>query len=404
MKEENYGVEPRWISEEEFAEAVDRVFDWLSASTPLKVVRERLDKMGLTGEKARFVVDVARTRFKAKVKFSRWREVFFTPAGLRWATPEDVGAALQERLKGYSMADLGAGQGGQVIHRQESEETVAVEIDPLNASLALRNVEVYSAEAEIVVGDALDESLARRFDPFEVIFSDPYRGPTSTSRTLEELEPNPLEVMKLYGRVERAGFVFELPPQIREERIPFDAELEYVSFGGEYNRLNVYTGELRRCSKSVLILPGGFRIEANPPYRAPPSPTDPFSREFGPYLYEVDPAVARASLLGEAVAELPREFYLLERGRRTLLTSPQPISSPVFRRRYRVLRRVRTLPEVREALKEEGFSKASLRFRISPEEYWRVRRSLEEGLPEGREKATIFKVSGVYLVAVMEEV
>lgn len=402
MKEENYKVEPEWVQEEEFSEAVKKVFQWLEGSTPLKVIRDRLDEQGVVGERARLVVDVARTRFRAKEKFSRWREVFFTPAGLRWATPEEVGRALADRLEGYSIVDLGAGQGGQIIHRRGEAETAAVEIDPLNASLARRNVEVYSAEASVIVGDALDENIAKTFDSFDVIFSDPYRGPTSPMRTLEELEPNPLKIMKLYGRAERAGFVFELPPQIREERIPVEAELEYISFRGEYNRLNLYTGELRRCSKSVLILPGGFRIEADPPFRDPPPVTDPLSPEFGPYLYELDPAVARASILGEALENLPGEFYLLERGRRTILTSSQRVSSPIFRRCYRVLRRVRSLPEAREVLKVEGFSKASLRFKIDPKDYWQIRRRLEEGLPEGGDKATIFRFSGIYLVTVME--
>ena len=119
-------------------------------------------------------------------------------------------------------------------------------------------------------------------------------------------------------------------------------------------------------------------------------------------MYEVDPALARSGLLGEALGRVKGEFYLVERGRRTLLTSDSSTASPIFRRRYRVLRRVRSLPEVRRAMEEENFSSASLRFSLDPREYWRVRKSLEEGLPPGGEKATIFKLNGIYLLTVLE--
>jgi hypothetical protein len=169
-----------------------------------------------------------------------------------------------------------------------------------------------------------------------------------------------------------------MPP----ERIVLDCEREYLSLHGQLNRLTLYFGDLKRCERSAVVLPGGARLCSSD---APMIETGSLRG----YVYEPEPSVVKAGLLNElaqTIAEAGEQiFFYRGNERRTLLTSKQLTDSPFFKDRYRVLGKTeRDILRMKAVLKSGNAGKVVLRFDIEPEKYWELRKTLEEGLTGSR--------------------
>ena len=366
-----------------------------------ELIRKGFDRKKLRarlGENWELIAEIARARIKAKDKFSR-TDLWMDLEGLRYATHEVVAKYRAERLGELgirSLADVSCGIGIQLIfYAMEVEKAYGIDIDPLKIEFARRNAERYGVDnIEFINADSLAPETVEKIDA-EVIFSDPARPPEMPERRLEDLLPSPLKVYKAYSSKTDA-FIFDLPPQMRRERVPWKGEFEYIDLHGHLNRLTFYTEPLAKAERSAVILPAGVRLESDPNLEN----IVEWTEEPGQYLYEIPQAVDYADLLNELFHVLNGNAkMLLREKRRVLATGNEPIKSPYLKRTYSV---VAVLPfhpvRINDLLKREGFGRATLKISVPQEEYWRIRKRIEAGL-KGDERVFVFKVGERAIIA-----
>ncbi len=321
------------------------------------------------------------TRDKRTIKFTK--PILSNAEGLQLATPEIVAKYIAKRLKTDIIADLGCGIGGQVIFfAKECKKVYAVERNTEKLEYAKQNCKLYDvSNVEFILGDALSEDVKARVSGADIIFSDPARPLSEKERTLENLEPPIIEILKIYSDI-TTRFAFHAPPQIAPERLAFDCEREYLSLNGQLNRLTLYFSDLKICERSAVVLPGEARLCSSD---APVIKTG----ALGEYVYEPEPSVVKAKLLDElaqTITEAGKEIFFYKGDeQRTLLTSSNLIESPFFKDSYRVVDKTgMDIAKIKDVLKKENARNAVLRLDIKPEDYWEFRKALESGLQGSR--------------------
>ncbi len=318
------------------------------------------------------------------LKHPRQNELSFTAEDLRWATPEMVAKYRAKRLSSYGkvIADLGCGIGFQTFAFAERFEKVyAVEIDKEKLERAQANAEVLGLKNIIFIeGDALSKEVLQQLADVEIIFCDPERLPTEEERTLEKIKPEIAKLITLYSSLTQK-IAIELPPQIKN--LSLQGEKEYLSVGGKLNRLTLYLGELAQAERSAVILPQEARLEANVKAKLT------FKNELGKYLYEVDPAVAKAGLLAELCRSIRMSVFSQEKN--VFLSSGKEVKSPFLVHAFQVLGScVFQEKEILALLKKAEAGKVTLRFSVDPQEYWNIRMKYEKQL-SGTKKVSLFR-------------
>ncbi|WP_456366140.1 methyltransferase domain-containing protein [Thermococcus sp.] len=379
---------------------LEGVTDGLVAAA-VEIIKRGLDEgkfRARLGKDWKLIVEMARARIKARDKFSRG-DLWMDLEGLRYATHEAVAKYRAERLGELgirSIADVSCGVGIQLIfYAMEVERAYGIDIDPLKIEFAKRNAERYGVgNIEFINADSLAPETVERVNA-EVIFSDPARPPEMPERRLEDLLPSPLRVYEVY-RTKTDTFIFDLPPQMRRERVPWKGEFEYVDLFGALNRLTFYTEPLAKAERSAVILPAGVRLENDPNLEN----IVEWSEEPGEYLYEIPQSIDYADLINELFHSLPvNARMLLREKRRVLATGDEELRSPYLKRTYRV---VGVLPfhplRINDFLRKEGFGRATLKVSVPQKEYWRLRKRIEAGL-RGDRRAFVFRVGEKAVVA-----
>lgn len=376
------------INEEKVREAMELIRKGYGE----KKLRARL------GSDWEIIAEIARARIKAKDKFSR-DDLWMDLEGLRYSTHEIVARYRSERLEKAgvrSISDVSCGIGIQLIfYAMKVEKAYGVDIDPAKVEFARRNAEKYGvSNIEFINADSLAPETVEKIDA-EVIFSDPARPPEMPERRLEDLLPSPLRIYEAY-KSKTDAFIFDLPPQMRREKVPWKGEFEYIDLFGALNRLTFYTEPLATAERSAVILPAGTRLESNPDLEN----IVEWTERPGEYLYEVPQAADYADLLNELFHVLNAEAkMLLREKRRVLATGDAPLKSPYLKRTYAVVGVVPFHPvRINDFLRREGFGRATLKLSIPQEEYWRVRKRIEANL-SGDRRAFVFKVGRTAVIA-----
>ncbi|ALM74748.1 50S ribosomal protein L11 methyltransferase [Thermococcus barophilus] len=356
---------------------------------------ERKIRARLPRENADEIIEIARARIRAKDKFSR-RDLWMDLEGLRYATHEAVAEYRAKRVKPESIADVSCGIGIQLIFfAKYAEEAYAIDIDERKLFYAMKNAEKYGVKEKIkfIHGDSLSEEVIKQVNA-DVIFSDPARPPEMPERRLEDLLPSPLEIYEAYKHKTDA-FIFDLPPQIRREKVPWKGEFEYIDLYGQLNRLTFYFEPLAKAERSAVLLPKGVRLESNPDLENIIEWSEPKE-----YLYEIPQSIDYADLINELFHTVKDKLYMLLREkRRVLATSDDEIKSEYFKRAYVITGIVKFHPlRINEFLRREGFGRATLRISIPDSEYWRFRRKVENNL-KGERRAYIFQYKDKAIIA-----
>jgi hypothetical protein len=262
---------------------------------------ERLRKH-VPAELAKAALETVILREKARAKFSRAAEMFFTREALEQASGEVVARHRAGRFRGYTaVGDFCCGVGGDATGLAAVTRVVAVDTDPLRLRMAERNVAAYGLAAAVRFSRA--DVLTDPLPDVAAVFADPARrvgGRRFVS--LADYRPPP---QSLLARLP-AGFpaAFKLAPAVPWDELgPAGGEAEFISAGGELKECVLWLGPLATTRRRATVLPAGATLAADVP--DPMLPAGPPRR----FLYDPDPAVTRAGLVTNLGSQLNATMF-----------------------------------------------------------------------------------------------
>lgn len=229
-------------------------------------------------------------RQKAKGKFSRSDQMYFTREGLEQSSGEWVAAYRAKRFpQDAIVADLCCGIGGDLIGLAANHRVYGVDLDELRLAMALENATVYG-HAERVNLIQADASQFWHND-VTAIFVDPDRRADGTRHVaMNHYQPNVQQLLHHYGL--HFPFAIKIAPGIAHQELDaLDCEAEFISVGGELKECVLWFGPLRTTRRRATILPAGLTMAADEP-----APLRAVSRPLQ-YIYDPDPAILRAGLV-----------------------------------------------------------------------------------------------------------
>jgi hypothetical protein len=318
------------------------------------------------GELARAALETAMLRRRARPKFRLADRMYFTREALEQASSEAVAGHRARRFAGLgAVGDLCCGIGGDALALAGQSAVVAVDLDPLRLEMARLNVEAYGRadRAAFLGGDVLTLELPR----LDAAFVDPDRR-VEGRRVLSVRACQP-PLPDLLSRLPRGVPVcVKLAPGVPlGELSAFEAELEFVSLGGELKECALWLGAFRSARRRATLLPGGRTLTegaAGAPGVGPP----------GEWLLDPDPAVVRAGLVGELAHQVGA--HLLD-AQVAYLTTPRRVETP-FAKLFAV---EASLPfhlgRLRDLLRERGVGHVQVSRRGSPVEPEELTRRLK---------------------------
>lgn len=305
---------------------------------------------------AKAAVEQCILRRRAVVKFSRAAEMFFDRQALEQASTELVASYRAGRMDGFEMLfDMGCGIGGDSLSLAANGPVASIDHDEMRLLILAANARALGLARNIhpILADLALPSW--RFPAHAAAFYDPARRRAGRRiRSVVNYDP-PLN-LALSWLPALEGLAVKVSPAVDIEELRGQpCEVEFISCEGELKEACLWFGGLKQGERRATVLPGphslSLTVDASPP------PTPP--RE---YLFEPDPCVLRAGLVGElgirlGAAQIDATI--------AYLTSDRRIETP-FARAYRV---VDVLPSnlriLREVLRARGVGRVTLKKRGS---------------------------------------
>lgn len=188
-------------------------------------------------EAAAAILTLARLRRRARAKFPRADDMFFTSESLEQATAWAVADARAERLAALApdgpVLDLGCGIGGDTLALARRREVIAYEIDAERLALARANAEALGVAGRVAFrhADWTVDLAAGRLPAAAAAFVDPSRrvGGRRVFRPAD-LVPPLAAVLRLRDHV--PTLVVKLMPGVDPAELPAAAGVELVSHDG----------------------------------------------------------------------------------------------------------------------------------------------------------------------------
>lgn len=388
--------------------------DTLSAVTSLR-------SRGFSPEESAQIISLAQARTRARAKFGeRARTLMLTQEAAEQATRPVIAHYRAQRLRPVAgtVADLGCGiASDSAVYAAERGAVVAVELDPLTASFAAKNLE-FCPQARVYSGDVTDyvhgELLDAAGEPVGIVWMDPARRElrgakkAQTERLFdpEAFSPPFSFVLNLartgvpMGVKLGPGFPHEgipSPEDIASEANPNPrVEAEWIQSEGSLAELVLWFNALAqegvaRTATSVRETPVREETDCNegpaetsallPPYEAV-SFRSPLTAEEaeqsvdvpvslpqpGDYLLEPAPAIVRSHLVAE-FAQSIGAFLLDEH--LAYLCSAEPVEHPLVAC-YEVLEEIPLQEkQLKRWVREQGFTALTIKKRgvdIVPEQ------------------------------------
>jgi len=228
-------------------------------------------------------------RRRARAKFSRAMDMYFTRAGLEQASAEVIAGHRMARYAGAGLvADLCCGIGGDLTALAAGRRVLAVDRDPLHLRMALANAGAYGVAGGVtgVAADVREASL-RGVDG---AFIDPARRAGQRRLRAGDSEPPLYWCIALADTVERTGI--KAAPGLSRDAVPPGWELEFIAVGRDLKEAVAWSPALATAATRATVLPGGHTLTPGPggpvPVRAP-----------GGFLLDPSPAVTRAGVVAD---------------------------------------------------------------------------------------------------------
>lgn len=257
----------------------------------------------LSAMRVHLLVEQAALRRRARLKFAAANRMFFTSLGLEQATDDIVGAYKAGRFASQEMVlDLCCGIGGDLMAICQRAPAQGIERDAVTALLAeancraLANGNCAATKIEVQDVDELDlaGAAAWHIDP------DRRAGGRRTTR-VEHYDPGLPTVERLLAAC-RAAAIKLAPAAEPPAHWQTEAELEWISRGGECRQLVAWFGPLARSPGRgrATVLTASNEPRSLVGDRGAPLPV---AERMGRYLAEPDAAVLAAGLTGTLAAE-----------------------------------------------------------------------------------------------------
>ena len=311
---------------------------------------------------SRAALEAAILRREAMAKFPFAERLYFTRPALEQATAYPVSSYRAERFRPYQQVlDLGCSIGGDTFSLAQAAFTFGVDLDPLRLAMARANLRELGLEerALVVQGDLL--RLPFRLAQGMALFFDPARR-TQQQRiySVQDYLP-PLNVVNDWLQSCPSVGVKISPGVSLAELGEYQAEIEFISLDGELKEAALWFGPLRTAERRATLLPGKHTLAGLPDDRREGERLP--IHEPQTYLYEPDPAVLRAGLVGMlglqlGAAQLDPDI--------AYLTAEQHMPTP-FARAWAVEAWLPfSLKRLRRALRERQVGRVMVKKRGSP--------------------------------------
>ena len=260
---------------------------------------------------------MAELRRRGQAKFGpQASEMYFVREALEQSSGRGTADYHAARMAGSgvtTITDLGGGIGGDALaFARAGLQVTLVERDPIRARFAEENARVWGLDGQISVVQAEVTTAALTTD---AAWLDPARRRDSRRVSDPEDYSPPLSWLTELAAQGITRLGVKLSPAIDHALADrYEAELEFLSEGGECREALLWLGAARtgdRLRATILTQHGPLHLagEADPPGQ-------PLGLT-GRYLYEPDPAVIRAHLVGTLGRQLdaapvdPHIAYLL---------------------------------------------------------------------------------------------
>jgi hypothetical protein len=284
----------RWLTSDAAVPWLRLAADELARGMGLVAVIGRLRKE-LSAERSHLALLQVELRRKAREKFSRADQMYFTPLGLAQATDEPLARYKAARFAASEhVADLCCGIGGDLVALGAGRNCLGVDRDDVAAHLAVANAAVYGLENVTVV---CREATAAVLSGCEAWHIDPDRRPEG-KRTVraERFEPPWEAIETLLARCGN-GAVKLAPATKLDDDVVGRCEREWIESRGECRQQVAWFGELARdagkCAATAIDVADGPATLVGIPGGAAAA-----AESVGRFVYEPCAAVRAAHLTG----------------------------------------------------------------------------------------------------------
>jgi SAM-dependent methyltransferase len=290
--------------------------------------------------------------------------------------------------------DLGCGIGADALALAAAGCRVeAVDSDPVRLALAEANARAlgFADRIRFHPGDVLTLPLPAA----NAAYTDPGRR-AGDRRFLDPDRYQP-PLSELLARFP-VGFPLaaKIAPGVpRDALARYAAEAEFVSAGGELKECVLWFGPLRTAARRATVLPGPHTLAADADEELP------FAEPVGTYLFDPDPAVVRADLVGLLAGQL--RAAPVEPGV-AVLTGPAAVASP-FADGYRVEHVAPLDPKkLRDHLRTAGVGRVTVLKRAADADADAFRKGLKLAGGDGHRHVVLTRAGGKAVAVVADRV
>jgi hypothetical protein len=259
---------------------------------------------------ARAALETAILRQEARDKFPQASRMYFTREALQQASSAEVSAYRSQRYRGFEvLADLGCSVGGDSLSLASLAPTIGIDIDRVRLQMAHANLTATGLGGRgLFVQADLGRSLILNSPASMGLFFDPARRAEGKRIfSVKEYHP-PLSLIQGWLPDFPALGVKISPGVNLAELDPYEAEIEFISLRRELKEAVLWFGPLKTSIRRATVLPGAhtFAVERLPAVHSTMhtavSTSGAAELPVGPpraVLYEPDPSILRAGLVGE---------------------------------------------------------------------------------------------------------
>ncbi len=263
--------------------------------------------------RAAIVIEQVLLRLRAKAKFERANELFFTRRSLEQATSTRIAAHKAKRFANMaSVADVCCGIGGDLMALAGREmqsvaaaETVGIDVDELTAMFANRNLQVLGLQHAQATQNSFEKFS---LDRFHAIHIDPDRRVKNRTVRGDFFQPALGDIQQRLGRDQ--SLAIKVAPATPPHRsTPTESEIQWIGDNRECKEQVIWSGPITEnpgCRTATYVNSQHqafhFTATAKEFERSRPKPPE----KLGPAIYEPHPTVLAAGL----VNALARQMHL----------------------------------------------------------------------------------------------